>query len=402
VSGAPVSERAEALDALRGFALLGILITHLPDFSGYTFMSEAELAGVDRFGLDAALWDALQVLIRGKFLALFALLFGVGFSIQLESAARRGDGFPIRYARRLGALFVIGACHAAIWYGDILKDYALLGFVLLAVSGCSVRTVAALACVTLLLRLVWPLMVWAAVSLLTSMPGGGGGERFFYLARSFSSPDFSLIFAANLDLVGIKALQFVYEGRFLSVLAMFLIGATIGRLQLYRNLRAHRSLFRTVLLVAAPIGLAGNFLLLRLHSADGGFPPTLAWIAEQMTYALAVPALTLAYASAFALLWTTPAEGALKFLAPAGRTALTTYVSQTLIGVALFYGVGLNLQGRLGLVELTALAFAIFAVQTAAAALWLGRFRFGPLEWAWRCATYGALLPLRAPTIPRR
>lgn len=81
--------------------------------------------------------------------------------------------------------------------------------------------------------------------------------------------------------------------------------------------------------------------------------------------------------------------GLLQALGPAGQMALTTYVSQTLIGVTLFYGIGMGLKGRFGLAEGTVVGVAIFAVQGALSALWLRYSRFGPLEWLWRRATYG-------------
>ena len=82
----------------------------------------------------------------------------------------------------------------------------------------------------------------------------------------------------------------------------------------------------------------------------------------------------------------------LRWLAPAGRMALTTYVSQTLIGVLLFYGIGLGLGHTLGFGAATALAVAIFALQCIASRIWLQAFRFGPLEWIWRRATYGTAI----------
>src|SRR5262249_763326 len=125
------SERADVLDALRGFALLGIFISHIPDFSGHSFMTPAERSGLDYFGVDGAPGAIQDFLIRGKFYSLFSLLFGIGFAVQLESASRRGANFTRHFARRLAVLFVIGLVHASLWYGDILKDYALIGFLLI-------------------------------------------------------------------------------------------------------------------------------------------------------------------------------------------------------------------------------------------------------------------------------
>ena len=158
----------------------------------------------------------------------------------------------------------------------------------------------------------------------------------------------------------------IYEGRALSVLLMFLVGALVGRLRLYRDLNANVKLIGQVLRVCAPIGVLGNIALVPLHETVPDYPPTGLWVLEQSLYAIAVPALALAYASAFVLLWTRGWEVALRWLAPAGRMALTTYVSQTLIGVLLFYGIGVGLGHTLGFGAATALAVAIFALQCIA------------------------------------
>lgn len=389
----PVSEaeRAEVLDAMRGFALLGILVTHVPDFSGYTFLSAADQAALDRFGLDVPLAMGLDFFVRGKFLSLFSLLFGIGFSIQLESAIRRGDAFAVRFSRRLAGLFIIGIVHAFLWYGDILKDYALIGFVLLAIGRARVSTVAAFAALTLALRIAWPAIVMAAVPYLGL--GGDGGDPasdFSALVAAAMGQDVTAALQANAELVGLKMLQLLYEGRVLLILFMFLVGALIGKLGIHRNITANRALLDKTLLICGPIGLLGGVVLLPLHHAGDSFPPTFGWVIEQSIFAVATPALTLTYASAFALLWTTLCRRMLAALAPTGRTALTSYVSQTLVGLGLFYGVGLNLHGQIGLAAAIGLAVVIFSLQTVAARIWLQHFHFGPLEWAWRSVTYGS------------
>jgi uncharacterized protein len=172
-------------------------------------------------------------------------------------------------------------------------------------------------------------------------------------------------------------------------------------LGLHRDVHVRQNLFRTVFWICAPIGVLGNAVLTPLHAATPDFPPTRMWVLEDSIYAIAVPAMALAYASGFAWLWSRGRRSALSGLAPVGRMALTTYVSQTLIGIGLFYGVGLGLRGQIGLVEGTLLAVMIFAAQCVAAALWLRWFQFGPIEWVWRRATYGAPIALRRGALPR-
>jgi len=209
------------------------------------------------------------------------------------------------------------------------------------------------------------------------------------LTDAFHGADVVAVFHANLELVRLKALQMIYDGRAVSVLGMFLIGALVGRLRIYRDLAGNATLIRRVFCVCAPIGVAGNAALVPLHAATPDYPPSGMWVVEQCLFAIAVPAMALAYASGFALLWQRGWSRMLNALAPAGRTVLTTYVSQTLIGISLFYGIGLRIGDKLSFVQMTLAAAAIFALQCFASRTWLRSFRFGPLEWLWRRATYG-------------
>lgn len=386
-------ERAEMLDALRGFALLGIVITHMPDFSGYSFLPPADRRALDQFGFDAPLAMVAEFLIRGKFFSLFAFLFGIGFAVQMDSAGRRGADFNRHFIRRLAALLAIGLTHACVWYGDILKDYALIGFVLLLSARWSVTVTARAAAVVLLLRILWPAIVWAVVPGAPVAPSAridaDPVSGFTALTSAFYGADPVAIFNANLELVRLKALQMIYEGRAISVLGMFLVGALVGRLRLYRNVTANTKLIGRVFRVCAPIGVLGNAVLVPLHAATPDYPPSMLWVVEQCLYSIAVPAMALTYASAFALLWSRGWEGIFRRLAPAGRMALTTYVGQTLLGAFLFYGIGMGLGHTLGFAQSIAAAGVIFATQCIAARIWLHFFRFGPLEWIWRRATYG-------------
>ncbi|HYM35629.1 MAG TPA: DUF418 domain-containing protein [Steroidobacteraceae bacterium] len=377
------------LDALRGFALLGIVITHMPDFSGYSFLPPANRHALDQFGVGALLPAVAEFLIRGKFFSLFSFLFGIGFAVQIDSAVRRGANFNRHFTRRLAALFAIGLAHACLWYGDILKDYALIGLFLLLTPRWSVSMLARVTVGVLVLRVAWPAIMWAVIP--TSSPNSNANPvaEFDSLTNAFYGTDPIAIFNANLELVRLKALQMIYDGRAISVFGMFLIGALVGRMRLYQNLSANTKLISRVFFVRAPLGVLGNAALVPLHAATPDYPPTGMWVAEQCVFSIAVPAMALSYASGFALLWMRGWQPILRVLAPAGRMALTTYVSETLIGMFLFYGIGLGFGNRFGFVQATAVAVTIFAIQCVASRIWLHYFRFGPLEWIWRRATYG-------------
>jgi uncharacterized protein len=388
----PASERAEILDALRGFALLGIIVSHVADFSGWNFTIHAGRSAAEHADAVAALVQ--DFLIRGKFYSLFSLLFGVGYAVQLESASRRNADFARHFTRRLSVLLVIGLAHAALWYGDILKDYALIGLALIPLRRFQASAFAWAAGLAFALRLVWPSLAWWLFGALGPMGAGAHPDAgFAWYAHVFAGADARASFFANLALVKLKALQLIYDGTAISILSMFLLGALLGRLRLHRALSG-RWLARTFW-ICAPLGVIGSAVLAPLHAATPDFPPTPMWVLENSIYAVATPAMAIAYASGFAWLWSRGGAGAMSLLAPAGRMALTTYVSQTLVLMALFYGVGFGLYGRLGLIEGALAAGAIFALQCVVAALWLRWFQFGPIEWIWRRLTYGAPIPLR-------
>jgi uncharacterized protein len=106
--------------------------------------------------------------------------------------------------------------------------------------------------------------------------------------------------------------------------------------------------------------------------------------------------LALGAGAAFlALAERTVARRVLVTLAPLGRMALTSYLTQSIALGFIFYGYGLGLFGRLSVASVSAVALAIFVAQAIASALWLRRFRFGPVEWAWRSVTYASLQPMR-------
>lgn len=322
-------------------------------------------------------------------------MFGIGFAVQLDSAERRGAHFTRHFSRRLTILFIIGMAHALIWYGDILKDYALIGFVLLATARWTATGIGRAAAAVLFARALWPLLVIALViPLAAPEQGSDPAGDFFERARIFAGTDPWAIFNTNLELLRIKALQMIYDGKAVSVLGMFLVGARIGKRRLYRNLVDNKLVLRRIFVMSAVVGVIGNAALVPIDWATPEYPPTTMWVVEQALFAIAVPAMRFAYASGFALLWQSRVGVALRLLAPVGRMALTTYVSQTLIGVSVFYGIGLAQGGTIGLVECMFFAVMVFALQCVVSGLWLRFFRFGPLERIWRRTTYGTPLPM--------
>lgn len=388
------TDRLEYVDALRGFALFGVLGANLFIFSGYSYMTDAQRAALPTASLDKFVYLLELIFVENKFMGLFAFLFGVSFWLFLDRLRQRGVAGTGLFYRRLLWLFVFGAIHGWLfWCFDILRFYALWGLLLplfLRVSN-KVLLSAALFCAVLA-----PALISGFESLL--LPASAADSTMDALAlQAFSSPDYTNFLRVNWLYdwyLTLSVGQIAYQ---VAVLGRLLLGLYAARAFLLADLRSHYKLFRTVLIVGAVVGL-GNVLVAGHYldsDATGDFLlPFVSRLIEELGYL----GLTLAYAAGLVLLFQTPRwMRLLRHLAPVGRMALTCYLLQTLFGLWLFYGFmpGPKLMGRIGPVWLLPIWLGEYAIQLWFASAWLRRFRFGPAEWLWRSLTYSKVQPFR-------
>jgi uncharacterized protein len=392
----PVSgpERIFLLDLLRGLAMFGVLWSNLNDWYGTSDPVR---------GLQHVLAWTQDSLIESRFYSLLAFLFGIGFAMQLTRAESRGVDVRAMFCRRMAALLGIGIVHGMlIWRGDILTAYALVGLLLVFFRRLSPRA----------------LVVWAAILLVVSP----------YVVRavvigfgvSYPKPpataQVDAIYAhgtfAEIITMGARGYLFWYRRWPFTVfppfLALFLLGLAAVRANLLERLvGARRQLIR---ILAASIVATVVFGYLDAHLSNWWPqaktpPPLLDALFRVRTFRpLVIPTIynlwtwsnACAYAAAMALLVSVPAWARrLEPLAAVGRMSLTTYLTQSLISVTLFYHYGFGLYGRLGHDGVLGITVTVFALQMCASVWWLRRFRFGPMEWLWRSAAYGKAQPMR-------
>lgn len=402
-SNRPDSARIVAVDALRGFALLGILLAH---------MIEQYVGGpppTPDFGilspLDPIVAAAAEFVIRGKFFMMFSLLFGLSFFIQMNAAAERQTNFRRRFAWRLTVLLLIGLMHHLFYRGDILTVYAVIGFALLLFYRASDRTL-----------LVTALVLFLGLPRLLLLLSSGllGFDPLLISFEQATNPAYyetlrggSLlaVFATNvIDGLQLKfAFQFGLFGRGYQTLALFLLGLYLGRKGWHAILpEGRRRLLRVLLCGMATTAVAFGLgsLLMRLLGGNA-LGLNLSPQAWQMAiglqfYDVSNLGMMAVLVAGFLLLFLRPSgERVLRSLAPVGKTALTSYVCQTLAGTFLLYGWGSGYLGQIGASSAALLALAIFGSQMVMSALWLRFFRFGPIEWVWRSLTYWRLQPMR-------
>jgi uncharacterized protein len=393
------SDRLVILDVLRGGALFGVLASNI--FALFSTRWILDRGTLDTTTLDSVAAQAILITIAGKAMTMLTFLFGLGFAMQLLGADERGEDARPLFVRRLAALFLFGAAHVTLfWWGDVTWGYALCGFALLAFRRRSPR--ALLAWVVALL--VIPLAV-------TSIPGvrDAARELLPHAAdpKAFRAELLTAIHGTDhVALAWAQLRHAVYYSSAIAVwyfpwlLARFLLGYYAGRRRLFDgDGAANLPLFRRLLawgLALAVAGVALHQLLGSSLMADHELLPVGRFAVGAFSE-LTLLGHTAAYASLTVLLLRRPTfRRLLLVVAPVGRMPLTTYLSQSVAATFVFYGWGLDRAGHTGAAACFGISLAIFALQIAAAHLWLRRFRFGPAEWLWRTLAYGRRQPMRA------
>ncbi len=393
-------ERLTLIDSLRGFALAGVLLVNVGAFTLFFFLDPAARAALPTFEFDIAARWVHRALIDRKAVTLFSLLFGLGFAIQLQRAEARGSRGLHVYVRRLAVLFGIGLIHAAlIWWGDILLMYALLGLLLIPFRHASDRVLLGTG---LILSLVVPPLVTSWMDgLMTSVPT-------FEAMKAQSLPVFRSSGYFEVVRQNVAFGTWTYIGwwdDWFFIFGRFLLGFWAGRRGLFHDPSSHRELIARVCIIFAVAGIVGTALDLAQPAIKAAVPDLAGGIGA-VGLAMIIRAgslgLGVAYATGLALLFLQPAwRRRIEVFAPVGRMALTNYLTQSVVGVAVFYGMGLAVGPSLGYVSRLGFVALLFSFQIVFSRWWLARFRFGPMEWVWRSLTYWRREPLRSYIVHR-
>ena len=387
--------RMEGLDSLRGFALMGLFLVHMPELYELYWAHEA----TDKTQL---LWhNVIFSIFAGKSFALLAMCFGVSFFIIMDRAAKRGVDFTGRFIWRLAILGVIGVLHG-LWYrGDVLEVLAVMGLFLLPFYRVKSNTLILALGIVFLLQ---PILVFQLVSALNGAAWANTAPGFW----GSKTPEAYLTGKSLIETIRMNWVDghpfkwdFMYEsGRLSQILGLSLIGLVLGRIGFFSEPDRFKALRLGGLAVSLTvIGLLLVFksqLVALLPDSKAIFMPRV--LADTILSGLADLSIMFALAFGFLSLYFGFANRVLNLLAPAGRMTLTLYVLQSIVFVPVFYSFGLGMHATMSQQTAVLLGIAAFAAQVVLAHLWFKVFLYGPLEWVWRAATY---LTLKVPFIRR-
>ncbi len=389
-----MNKRIDIIDSLRGFALAGIVVVHIVEqYVGAILPPETMESA--RVGVPDYIVDVfINIFLRGKFFALFSILFGLSFYILFNNAKQRGIDYKGRYLWRIFLLFVIGYIHHAFYRGDILTIYAILAPFLLFFLPLSNRG------------------IWIGIAIvLLGIPR----NITFYLCGDltvFGHPNVSaesVRIAEYWEILkygSLPALRWsnITDGfvmkmefqlglfyRFYLTFAFFLMGIWLGRIQFFQKLEEYRkSLKKAMWYSGGGLILFGALTAVFFSQMGEEFSFANPWVALGLHMAdMFNICLTILILGTFVLMYKSEKwRKRLDVFKEYGKTALTNYVTQTLIGTSLLMGWGLGLIGEYRNAYLFVLSIVIIMIQIIISKWWMKRFRYGPLEWLWRSATY--------------
>jgi uncharacterized protein len=394
VSGA---ERLFELDLVRGAALLGILIMNMPGFATSFYSGSS---GSYLWANEWDQWTALlrNVLFSGKFNSMFSLLFGIGFTIQLQRLIERRGSEGMRiYLRRLAALFLFGAVHALVfWTGDVLHMYALLGLLLVVLRHRSDRTIWLwiAACLSFPIVLgVFKMLVIdesyfvhverAFTAWVASNDAAYGAGSFVDAMREHTRE----IWFLYTDVASIEQTLSFY----VQLTTSMLLGFLIGRHRIPQRIAELMPSIVRLQYWSLGIGIGSALLLAYGEETVSPIDLSAKSIVVGLSYVVCRLALMFFYVTTLVRLaqyndWRARFDS----IAAVGRMPLTNYLMQTAIATTIFYGWGLGFWNRGGPLAWLLLALAIFfLVQVPLSRWWLARFQYGLMEYLWRLMTYG-------------
>ncbi|MFZ5831421.1 MAG: DUF418 domain-containing protein [Planctomycetota bacterium] len=417
-------ERFEAVDVLRGFALLGILAMNIVAFAwpfpGY---ENPHFSGGDT-APNVVAWMINSLLFSGKMMTLFSMLFGAGLVLMGDRAAARGASLAGTYYRRIFWLLAIGLVHAyLIWGGDILVTYALCGLLLYLFRRRSPRTLLILAIIVLLIAsaLGYAFLLYGrfaqevAAQVDSNIAAGQESAEWQVALHASWNNDLSSFFQP--DQSDFHKELALYRGGYWGIVAgrvpevllfqtygflFFMLWGAGGRMLLgmalmkWRVFSGERSwrFYRGLALLGYGCGLPLTVLgALQLFAHD--YNPLRTPVGS-LLFGLGMVPVALGHAAVVMMICK---AGVLRWLndrvAAVGRMALTNYLMQSLLATTLFYGYGVGLFGHVDRVGLWGIVLLIWAFQLWISPIWLNRHAYGPAEWLWRSLTYWRWQPLR-------
>lgn len=381
--------RIEVVDALRGFAIFAIFIFHNLEHFDLYYKPEHFPDWLKEW--DKSVWDTVTFLFAGKAYAIFALLFGFTFFIQMHNQAKKGVDFRLRFLWRLILLFIFGCVNALFYEGDILSFYAVLGVILIPVGKWPDRAIL----ITSIFLLLQP-FEWFKVLQIINTPNYVAPKNlssaYFHKAGEYmAGSSFAELVKGNFIYGRAAVWIWAWEkGRYFQTPALFMLGLLLGRKGSFHSSEHNSRFWLRLLLISAILFIPLFYLKGSMnHFVTGkALAKKLAMIVTTWSNLAFMFVLT---SSIVCLYKRGAGKKILNLFAPLGRMSLTNYVLQSIMGTLVYYGYGFGLYRYTGATFCLVIGILLFTVQLLFCRWWLQHHKQGPLEYLWHRATWKML-----------
>lgn len=380
------SPRIEVIDALRGFAVMSIMLLHNIEHFDYYYLPEALPEWIKI--LDKIIWRTLSFLFGGKSYAIFALLFGFSFYIQNDNQEKLGKDFRGRFLWRLLLLLVFGIFNTVFYQGDILMIYAVLGIVLIPVCKWNDKTVFIIAVVLILQPFEWIKYFYMLLHP-EYVPMPNLSESYFRMMGEYLISNSFMDYAiGNLSIGRLASIFWSWEnGRFFQAPALFMLGMLVGRKKLFITSKENNLFWKKTLQYAFLLFIAlfvfKSFLphIIERKAVLNSFSIIIASWSNLVFMIFMVASFLLLYQkeSMYTIL---------SQLIPFGKMSLTNYIMQSIVGSYIYYQYGLGLVEYTGATYCLLIGIVLFVLQLLFCSWWLKTHKQGPLEYIWHKGTW--------------
>jgi len=381
-----LSSRLHVVDALRGFAIISIMLLH--NIEHFDFYFTPPNLPTWMVNLDKGIWDTLFFLFGGKSYAIFALLFGLTFFIQSNNQEKKGKDFRGRFAWRLLLLLGFGFINSAFYQGDILTIYAIIGFALIPVAKLNNKTVFWIALLLMFQPYEWYNFFMGMNNPNAEMANPVSWQYFGKTGEYIADSSIVNTWMGNLTNGKLAVYNWVWEnGRVFQTASLFMLGMLAGRKKLFISSVESKQFWLKTLIIASVL-----FIPLFIVKSD-----IAKWISSE---AISRPLVTIfsswsnlsfmfMLVSAFVLLFQTAfAHRMLNVFSSIGRMSLSNYILQSILGTFIYYGFGLGWYKYTGATYCLLIGIGLAVLQGIFSTWWMKNHKQGPLEGIWHKLTW--------------
>jgi len=378
--------RLYVVDALRGFAIVSIMLLHNIEHFDFYFTPTGLPAWM--VSLDKGLWDTLFFLFGGKSYAIFALLFGLTFFIQSDNQEKKGNDFRGRFAWRLLLLLGFGLINSAFYEGDILTIYALVGFVLIPVAKFSNKTVFWIALFLMIQPYEWLTFFSNLKHPDLKLDDPVSWAYFGRMGEYIPGNSLLKVWAGNLMNGKPGVMIWNWEnGRVFQTSALFMFGMLAGRKALFALNDGNKKFWLKTMIIASVTFIA--FFIVKNNLGKWISGEAIRRPIETIWTSWTNMAFMLILVSGFVTLFQMAFfHRVLNVFSPIGRMSLSNYIIQSIVGSFIYYGFGLGLYKYTGATYCVLIGIVLAILQGLFSAWWMKNHRQGPLETYWHKLTW--------------